>query len=273
MAGGPWNNTRGRSLCLQVGVVVGGGALEQHTGPQSLFAGQAQSNIQGFVLFVRLVIWADILILNLYIFWVFSFFPIVVGTPPVTTTTGPQSLFAGHGEEVSGQLVDVISWVVIYSTSSCCGEEVSGQLVDIISWVVIHSTSSCCGEEVSGQLVDIISWVVIYSTSSCCGEEVSGQLVDIISWVVIYSTSSCCGEEVSGQLVDIISWVVIYSRLSCCGEEASCQLVDIFLWVVIYSASSCEWSSIQHHLVSCFCSSVVDGGGGQNNTRGHSLCL
>ena len=49
--GGPWNNTRGRSLCLQVGVVVGGGALEQHMGPQSLFAGQAQSNIQGFVLF------------------------------------------------------------------------------------------------------------------------------------------------------------------------------------------------------------------------------
>ena len=39
MGGGPWNNTRGRSLCLQVGVVVGGGALEQHTGPQSLFAG------------------------------------------------------------------------------------------------------------------------------------------------------------------------------------------------------------------------------------------
>ena len=38
MAGGPWNNTRGRSLCLQVGVVVGG-ALEQHTGPQCLFAG------------------------------------------------------------------------------------------------------------------------------------------------------------------------------------------------------------------------------------------
>ena len=57
--GGPWNNTRGRSLCLQVGGVVGGGlgtthgaavfvcrwgllwrgALEQHTGPQSLFAG------------------------------------------------------------------------------------------------------------------------------------------------------------------------------------------------------------------------------------------
>ena len=35
---GPWNNTRGRSLCLQVGVVVGA-ALEQHTGPQSLFAG------------------------------------------------------------------------------------------------------------------------------------------------------------------------------------------------------------------------------------------
>ena len=97
MAGGPWNNTRGLSLCLQVGVVVGrglgtthgaavfvcrwrllwggaleqhtgpqslfagrgccgGGALEQHTGPQSLFAGQAHSNIQGFVLFVRLVI-------------------------------------------------------------------------------------------------------------------------------------------------------------------------------------------------------------------------
>ena len=72
MGGAPWNNTRGRSLCLQVGVVVGGGALEQHTGPQclfagggccgggaleqhtgpqSLFAGQAQSNIQGFVLF------------------------------------------------------------------------------------------------------------------------------------------------------------------------------------------------------------------------------
>ena len=24
VAGGPWNNTRGRSLCLQVGVVVGG---------------------------------------------------------------------------------------------------------------------------------------------------------------------------------------------------------------------------------------------------------
>ena len=46
---GPWNNTRGRSVCLQVGVVVGG-ALEQHTGPQSLFAGQAQSNIQGFCL-------------------------------------------------------------------------------------------------------------------------------------------------------------------------------------------------------------------------------
>ena len=38
MGGGPLNNTRGRSLCLQVGVVVGG-ALEQHTGPQSLFAG------------------------------------------------------------------------------------------------------------------------------------------------------------------------------------------------------------------------------------------
>ena len=37
--GGPWNNTRGCSLCLQVGVVVRGGALEQHTGPQSLFAG------------------------------------------------------------------------------------------------------------------------------------------------------------------------------------------------------------------------------------------
>ena len=36
--GGPWNNTRGCSLCLQVGVVVGG-ALEQHMGPQSLFAG------------------------------------------------------------------------------------------------------------------------------------------------------------------------------------------------------------------------------------------
>ena len=80
VGGGPWNNTRGRSLCLQVGVVVGGGlgtthgaavfvcrwgllwggpwnntrgrslclqlgvvvggALEQHTGPQSLFAGR-----------------------------------------------------------------------------------------------------------------------------------------------------------------------------------------------------------------------------------------
>ena len=24
VTGGPWNNTRGRSLCLQVGVVVGG---------------------------------------------------------------------------------------------------------------------------------------------------------------------------------------------------------------------------------------------------------
>ena len=39
MGGGPRNNTRGRSLCLQVGVVVGG-ALEQHTGPRSLFAGR-----------------------------------------------------------------------------------------------------------------------------------------------------------------------------------------------------------------------------------------
>ena len=37
--GGHWNNTQGPSLCLQVEVVVGGGVLEQHTGPQSLFAG------------------------------------------------------------------------------------------------------------------------------------------------------------------------------------------------------------------------------------------
>ena len=69
--GGPWNNTRGSSLCLQVEVVVGGGvleqqtglqslfagggccgggALEQQTGLQSLFAGGSLSHIQGFVL-------------------------------------------------------------------------------------------------------------------------------------------------------------------------------------------------------------------------------
>ena len=30
MGGGPWNNTRGHSLCLQVGVVVGGGLGTTH---------------------------------------------------------------------------------------------------------------------------------------------------------------------------------------------------------------------------------------------------
>ena len=37
------------------------------------------------------------------------------------------------------------------------------------------------------------------------------------------------------------------------------------------SASSCEWSSIQHHLVSCFCRSVVGGGGSEQQTGPQSL--
>ena len=36
-------------------------------------------------------------------FCFFSFFPFVVETPPVTTTTGPQSLFAGHGVQTKQQ--------------------------------------------------------------------------------------------------------------------------------------------------------------------------
>ena len=34
--GGPWNNTRGRSLCLQVGVVVGGGGPWNNTRGRSV---------------------------------------------------------------------------------------------------------------------------------------------------------------------------------------------------------------------------------------------
>ena len=30
VTGGPWNNTRGRSLCLQVGVVVGGNHVPRY---------------------------------------------------------------------------------------------------------------------------------------------------------------------------------------------------------------------------------------------------
>ena len=54
--GGGLGITRGAPVFVCRSGLLWGGALEQHTGPQSLFAGQAQSNIQGFVLFVRLVI-------------------------------------------------------------------------------------------------------------------------------------------------------------------------------------------------------------------------
>ena len=54
--GGALEQHTGPQSLFAGGGCCGRGALEQHTGPQSLFAGQAQSNIQGFVLFVRLVI-------------------------------------------------------------------------------------------------------------------------------------------------------------------------------------------------------------------------
>ena len=50
--------------------------------------------------------------------------------------------------------------------------------------------------------------------------------------------------------------------------------------MVIYSTSSCEWPSIlhhlvcgslQHHLVSCFCRSVVEGGGSEQHKGPQSL--
>ena len=88
---------------------------------------------------------------------------------------------------------------------------------------------------------------------------------------------------VSGHLFNMILWVVIYSTWSC--EWSSIQhdlvsghLFNIILWVVMYSTSSCEWSCIQHLLVSGHVFNIFLWvgcwrGGGQNNTRGHSLCL
>ena len=49
--GGGLGTTHGGAVFVCRWGLLWGGALEQHTGPQSLFAGQAQSNIQGFVLF------------------------------------------------------------------------------------------------------------------------------------------------------------------------------------------------------------------------------
>ena len=129
--------------------------------------------------------------------------------------------------------------VAIYSTSSCCGEEVSGQLVDIISWVVIYSTSSCSGEEVSGQLVDIFLCVVNYSTSSCEWPSiqhhlVSGHLFNIILWMVIGSTSSCewlsiQHHLVSGPLFNIILWVVFVEVLLKGGGVRTTQGATVFV--------------------------------------------
>ena len=100
MAGGPWNNTRGRSLCLQVGVVVGG-ALEQHTGPQSLFvvvAGGPWNNARGRSLCFQVGVvvgggpWNNTRGRSFCLQ-----VGVVVGGWALEQHTGPQSLFSGEG--------------------------------------------------------------------------------------------------------------------------------------------------------------------------------
>ena len=93
----------------------------------------APCNIQGFVLFCEAcnLIWHPVP--ELVYFCFFSFFAFVVGTPPpLTTTTGPQSLFAGHGVQTKQQPSSTSTSIFFSSSGSSSNAAATGGVVVVV---------------------------------------------------------------------------------------------------------------------------------------------
>ena len=183
--------------------------------------------------------------MNFYIFGFFRFLSLLLGPPPLTTTTGLQSLFAGHGVQTKQQASST-------STSTSSSGSSDGGSSSSSSTSSSTSTSTSTSSSSSGGRCGGGPWNNTWGSSLCLQVEV------VVGGGGLGTTH--------GAPVFVCRWRLLWGG----GPWNNTRGSSLCLQVEVVVGGALE----QHTgLQSLFAGGGCCGGGPWNNRRGSSLCL